>query len=61
LLESLTGQSEAAEIVIGGGVALSHYLQYRDTVDLDAWWRAEPRADALVRNWYHCIFTQTTP
>jgi hypothetical protein len=33
LLESLTGHSEAAEIVIGGGVALSHYLQYRDTVD----------------------------
>jgi len=48
LLESLVGHSEAAEIVIGGGVALSHYLQYRDTVDLDAWWRAEPRADALV-------------
>ena len=48
LLESLTGHSEAAEIVIGGGVALSHYLQYRDTVDLDAWWRAEPRAEALV-------------
>ena len=48
LLESLTGHSEAAEIVICGGVALSHYLQYRDTVDLDAWWRAEPRAEALV-------------
>jgi len=48
LLESLVGHSEAAEIVIGGGVALSHYLQYRDTVDLDAWWRVEPRADALA-------------
>ena len=48
LLENLAGHAEAAEIVIGGGVALSHYLQYRETVDLDAWWRAEPRADALA-------------
>lgn len=48
LLESLAGHAEAAEIVIGGGVALSHYLEYRSTVDLDAWWRAEPRADVLA-------------
>jgi len=48
LLESLAGHPEAADIVIGGGVALSHYLEYRDTVDLDAWWRAEPRADVLA-------------
>jgi hypothetical protein len=48
LLESLAGHAEAAEIVIGGGVALGHYLEYRDTVDLDAWWRAEPRADVLA-------------
>ena len=48
LLENLAGHDEAAEIVIGGGVALSHYLPYRETVDLDAWWRAEPRADALA-------------
>jgi hypothetical protein len=47
LLESLAGHEVAAEIVIGGGVALSHYLQYRDTVDLDAWWRTEPRPDVL--------------
>lgn len=48
LLESLAGHDEAAEIVIGGGVALSHYLEYRDTVDLDAWWRTEPRSDVLA-------------
>ena len=29
LLESMAGHPEAAEIVIGGGVALSHYLEYR--------------------------------
>lgn len=48
LLESLAGHPEAAEIVIGGGVALSHYLEYRDTVDLDAWWKTEPRAAVLA-------------
>lgn len=48
LLESLAGHPEAAEIVIGGGVALGHYLEYRDTVDLDAWWRKDPRTDALA-------------
>ncbi|MEX0668848.1 MAG: nucleotidyl transferase AbiEii/AbiGii toxin family protein [Pirellulales bacterium] len=48
LLEILAGHAEAAQVVIGGGVALSHYLEYRNTVDLDAWWRAEPRADVLA-------------
>ena len=48
LLESLAGHAEAAEIVIGGGVALSHYLEYRPTVDLNAWWHGEPRADVVA-------------
>lgn len=48
LLESLAGHAEAAEIVIGGGVALSHYLEYRPTVDLDAWWHGEPRAEVVA-------------
>jgi hypothetical protein len=48
LLECLAGHAEAAEIVIGGGVALSHYLEYRPTVDLDAWWQGEPRADVMA-------------
>lgn len=47
LLESFAGHAEAAEIVLGGGVALSHYLEYRDTVDVDAWWRTEPSEDVL--------------
>ncbi len=51
LLEALAGHPEAAEIVIGGGVALSHYLEYRGTVDLDAWWRHKPveGCRALIR------------
>lgn len=48
LLDELAGHAEGAEIVIGGGVALSHYLEYRTTVDLDAWWRDEPRADVVA-------------
>ncbi len=47
LLESFAGHAEAAEIVLGGGVALSHYLEYRDTVDLDAWWRTESRPEVM--------------
>ena len=74
LLESLAGHAEAAEIVIGGGVALSHYLEYRPTVDLDAWWHGEPRADVVafleaamqalasrVREWYYRVFAVPTP
>ncbi|MDB6118618.1 MAG: hypothetical protein JWO08_2399 [Verrucomicrobiaceae bacterium] len=54
LLESLAGHAEAAEIVLGGGVALSHYLEYRDTVDVDAWWRTEP-ADAVFALAERCM------
>jgi len=42
VLELLAGQPAAAEIVIGGGVALAHYLDYRETYDLDAWWMSGP-------------------
>lgn len=48
LLESLAGHPEAAEIVLGGGVALSHYLEYRDTVDVNAWWRVQPEPAVFV-------------
>jgi hypothetical protein len=48
LLEALAGQPGAAQIVIGGGVALSHYLNYRPTVDLDAWWRGDVSAETLA-------------
>ncbi|MGH8295787.1 MAG: nucleotidyl transferase AbiEii/AbiGii toxin family protein [Steroidobacteraceae bacterium] len=46
LLEALAGHPEAAEIVLGGGVALSHYVDYRRTVDLDAWWRGAVSPEA---------------
>lgn len=46
VLEYLAGHEAAAEIVIGGGIALAHYLDYRDTFDLDAWWAVSPTAPA---------------
>ena len=38
LLESLRGQPAARHIILGGGVALSHYHEFRETWDVDAWW-----------------------
>jgi hypothetical protein len=51
ILEGLQGKEEARAIVIGGGVALQHYLEFRGTVDLDAWWSGKilPQAQALIR------------
>jgi hypothetical protein len=50
ILEGLRGHSEAASIVLGGGVALQHYCPFRPTRDLDAWWRGhpDPAARALI-------------
>jgi len=59
LLESLAGYAEAAEVVLGGGVALSHYLEYRDTVDVDAWWRTE-RSQEVVGFLEHCMMELAT-
>ena len=36
VLEYFAGHEAASDIVIGGGIALAHYLDYRDTFDLDA-------------------------
>ena len=38
LLEWLGAQPWAGCVVLGGGVALKHYLDYRSTKDCDAWW-----------------------
>ena len=47
LLDRLKDHSEASEIVIGGGVALSHYSEHRDTFDLDAWWKSHPKPETI--------------
>lgn len=45
-LERLQDRPEAEQFVLGGYFALKHYLDYRDTADVDAWWRTrfDPRA-----------------
>jgi hypothetical protein len=45
-LRRLGSRPEAAEFVLGGYFALKHYLDYRETGDIDAWWlsRLEPAA-----------------
>lgn len=44
ILEGLRSRPEASAIVLGGGVALQHYCEYRDTIDVDAWWEGPVRA-----------------
>lgn len=46
ILAELRDQPAACHIILGGGVALQHYCEYRDTKDIDAWWRSEPEGDA---------------
>ena len=40
LLEWMGAQPWAHLVVLGGGVALKHYLDYRGTKDCDGWWDA---------------------
>jgi len=56
-LERLQDHPEAEQFVLGGYFALKHYLDYRETGDVDAWWRSreDPRALAAARD----AFSQT--
>ena len=38
VLGAIQDEPWAECLVLGGGVALAHYLQYRTTVDADCWW-----------------------
>jgi hypothetical protein len=51
ILTLLTGKQEASEIVLGGYFALQHYLDYRRTHDIDAWWktRAVSSTERVIR------------
>ena len=40
VLEGLRGHAAAEAIVLGGGVALQHYCEFRTTLDIDARWAA---------------------
>jgi hypothetical protein len=60
VLERLAKQPAAAEVVLGGGVALAHYLDYRTTHDLDAWWASGPTAvaDRLLTDVMQAVATR---
>lgn len=51
VLSLLAGRPEAGQIVLGGYVALQRHIDYRDTHDIDAWWkaRADPDAERAIR------------
>lgn len=51
VLDALRDQPAAASLILGGGVALQHYCEYRETKDLDAWWNPLPSraAEALLQ------------
>jgi len=51
VLDALAGKPEASEIVLGGYLALQHFVDYRKTNDIDAWWRtrATKAAEAAIR------------
>ncbi len=46
ILDELFAQPAAAALILGGGVALQHYCEYRDTRDIDAWWATMPTFEA---------------
>jgi hypothetical protein len=51
ILERLRRNPTSAEIVLGGYFGLQHYLNYRQTHDIDAWWRqrASPETEQAIR------------
>jgi hypothetical protein len=56
VLDGLRGHRESQRIILGGGVALQHYLDFRSTVDLDAWWGGEDRDD--TRRLLHRVLSE---
>jgi hypothetical protein len=47
ILQALAGHPESHEIVLGGYFALQHFLDYRKTNDIDAWWRDRANPETL--------------
>jgi hypothetical protein len=50
ILAKLAGRPPCCEIVLGGYLALQHHVAYRESRDLDAWWRgrASPAAEREI-------------
>lgn len=45
VLQALVSQGLAGKITLGGAFGLLHYLDYRQTHDVDAWWAAETTSE----------------
>ena len=48
-LTELSQEPLAVNIVLGGGIALKHYDDFRGTQDIDAWWRDARDPETLTR------------
>jgi len=48
-LEELSKEPLSANIILGGGIALKHYNDFRMTQDIDAWWREGRDPETLER------------
>jgi hypothetical protein len=57
----LSGRPEGDQIVLGGYLALQHYVDYRTTHDIDAWWRsrADPSAETVIRQVMQQVAAET--
>lgn len=47
ILEQLRGFPESSYLILGGHFALKHYIDYRPTHDVDAWWSTQ--ADKTIQ------------
>ncbi|MDQ2680262.1 MAG: nucleotidyl transferase AbiEii/AbiGii toxin family protein [Candidatus Eremiobacteraeota bacterium] len=47
VLNRLKGHPAVAALILGGGIALKHYLDFRPTHDIDAWWVESVNDDAV--------------
>ncbi len=47
VLQKLRDNPYMGELILGGGFALQHYLRFRDTDDIDAWWSDAPSEATL--------------
>jgi hypothetical protein len=55
-LDALSREPLSANVVLGGGIALKHYDDFRQTQDVDAWWRDAP--DSATRATIGAVLTR---
>jgi hypothetical protein len=48
VLEEFRGKPIAENIILGGGIALKHYDDFRSTQDIDAWWKEARNPETIT-------------